>query len=194
MRVIAGSARGTILVAPQGRNVRPTTDRVKEAMFSIIQFRLPGARVLDLFAGSGALGIEALSRGAKSAVFVDESRASAELVKKNLQKTRLLDRSNIEVNDFRSFLTRAGSGQFDLVLLDPPYHEGLWEQAMDALSSCQTLSEYGIILCERDGAYPPVDVVGRLVLKKRYHYGKTVVDLYTVKGTEDENCGLPGQL
>lgn len=194
MRVIAGSARGTILSAPEGRNVRPTTDRVKEAMFSILQFHLPGARVLDLFAGSGALGIEALSRGAKSAVFVDESRISAELVQTNLQKTHLMDRASIEVCDFKLYLGRAGSGRFDLVLLDPPYHEGLWAQAMELLNACQTLSECGIILCERDGADPPVETVGHLLLKKRYRYGKTAVDLYTVKGTEDENCGLSGQL
>ena len=123
MRVITGSARGRKLKTLEGVDVRPTTDRVKEAVFSIVQFDVQGAAVLDLFAGSGQMGIEALSRGAKLAVFVDSSKRSLEVVRDNLKTTGLAPSSRVVTMDYKSFL--AGTrDQFDIAFLDPPYHQG----------------------------------------------------------------------
>ena len=119
MRVITGIARGKRLVTPDTYDVRPTSDKVKEALFSALQFDIEGRRVLDLFAGSGQLGIEALSRGAKSCVFVDNSRASINLVKKNLEITGLEDNAKVIQSDFSSFAAMSRD-TFDLVFLDPP--------------------------------------------------------------------------
>ena len=120
MRVITGTARGRVLRTLEGEDVRPTTDRVKEAVFSIIQFEIEGRRVLDLFAGSGQLGIEALSRGAASATFVDMSKDSLSAVKYNLEHTKLGDNAKVVQTDALSFL-KLTKDKFDLVFLDPPY-------------------------------------------------------------------------
>ncbi len=121
MRVIAGTAKGHRLTAPEGRRVRPTTDRVKEALFSSLQTRLPGARVLDLFAGSGALGIEALSRGAASATFVERDRRALQALRQNLDHTDTSPRARVEAADVMVVLQRLAGDRFDIVLLDPPY-------------------------------------------------------------------------
>ena len=120
MRVITGTARGRVLRTLEGEDVRPTTDRVKEAVFSIIQFEIEGRRVLDLFAGSGQLGIEALSRGAASATFVDMSKDSLSTVKYNLEHTKLGDNAKVVQTDALSFL-KLTKDKFDIVFLDPPY-------------------------------------------------------------------------
>ena len=120
MRVITGTARGRVLRTLEGEDVRPTTDRVKEAVFSIIQFEIEGRRVLDLFAGSGQLGIEALSRGADSATFVDMSKDSLATVKYNLEHTKLGDRAKVIQTDALSFL-KLTKDRFDIVFIDPPY-------------------------------------------------------------------------
>ena len=124
MRVITGTARGRRLVTREGEAVRPTTEKVKEAMFSMIQFRIEGRRALDLFAGSGQLGIEALSRGAREVVFVDSSADSAAVVRQNLETTRLAPAAKVYRTDFAAFLQRGGE-PFDLAFLDPPYRTGL---------------------------------------------------------------------
>ena len=118
MRIITGIARGKRLETLEGNDVRPTPERVKEALFSIIQFQIEGRRVLDLFAGSGQLGIEALSRGAKQAVFVDASKKSLDVVRRNLEHSGLQDYAQVHQMDFESFLMRE-QGKFDLVFLDP---------------------------------------------------------------------------
>ena len=120
MRVITGSARGRVLLPVAGMDVRPTTDKVKEAVFSAIQFEVEGARVLDLFCGSGQMGIEALSRGAQSCVFVDSSRASQDVTKKNLTTTGLMKQARVAAMDYQMFL-KSSKDTFDLVFLDPPY-------------------------------------------------------------------------
>ena len=119
MRVVSGTARGTALKTPDGMATRPTTDRVKEAMFSIIQFDLPGAKVLDLFGGSGQLGIEALSRGAKSAVFVDFAPAACKLMEENLKRTKLQEKGRVVRSDYLSYLKNCRE-KFDIILLDFP--------------------------------------------------------------------------
>ena len=133
MRVITGTARGRVLRTLEGEDVRPTTDRVKEAVFSIIQFEIEGRRVLDLFAGSGQLGIEALSRGAASATFVDMSKDSLSTVKYNLEHTKLGDNAKVVQTDALSFL-KLTRDRFDIVFLDPPYASSLVTDSMKLLS------------------------------------------------------------
>jgi 16S rRNA (guanine(966)-N(2))-methyltransferase RsmD len=124
MRVIAGVARGVPLAAPRGKDTRPITDRVKETLFGILGDRVPEARVLDLYAGSGAIGIEALSRGAASASFVERGREAARIIGANLERTHLTDRGDVHAVDVMRFLASAPDGaRYDLVVLDPPYEE-----------------------------------------------------------------------
>ena len=128
MRVITGTARGRVLKELMGMETRPTTGKVKESLFSIIQFDIEGRRVLDLFAGTGQLGIEALSRGAAECVFVERRSDAVHLVQENLALCRLTDRAHVRQGDALAYL-RSGE-KFDLVFLDPPYASGLLEQAL----------------------------------------------------------------
>lgn len=148
MRVISGTARGIQLKAPSGMLTRPTIDRVKEAMFSIIQFDLPGAIVLDLFGGTGQLGIEALSRGAAKAVFVDERREACQLIRENLRRTHLENQAAVLQSDYMAYLNRV-KDTFDIVLLDPPFAEVFLENAICKLSEIDILHSGGIIVAER---------------------------------------------
>lgn len=177
MRVITGSARGTVLKAPKGMQTRPTMDQVKEGLFSAIQFEIEGRRVLDLFAGSGQLGIEALSRGAKHAVFIDASREACSVIRENLAKTRLAGRAQLVQSDYLGYLARCRE-TFDLVFLDPPYAEVFLETALKKISEIDILSDSGIIICERPVQKQlPGDVPG-LLHYRDYRYGKTAVTLY----------------
>lgn len=175
MRVITGSARGRRLITLEGLDVRPTSDMVKEAMFSIVQFELEGAMVLDLFAGSGQLGIEALSRGARFAVFVDSSRESQEVTRQNLQSTELAKNSRVAAMDSLSFL-QTTKDSFDIALLDPPYHKGIIEQALPLLAP--HMNESGIILCESAADETLPIEAGRFAKKKEYRYGKIKLTAY----------------
>ena len=177
MRVVAGKVRGTALKTPDGMETRPTTDRVKEAMFSIIQFDLPGAKVLDLFAGTGQLGIEALSRGARSAVFVDRSDKACRLVRENLLKTKLDSCAKIIINDYASYLQSCNES-FDIILLDPPYAEVFLEKCLKLITEIDILHSGGIIVCER-----PIDKDLSLdflgyTRSKDYKYGNTLLTVY----------------
>ncbi|MBE6780674.1 MAG: 16S rRNA (guanine(966)-N(2))-methyltransferase RsmD [Ruminococcaceae bacterium] len=175
MRVITGIARGKRLVTPDGSDVRPTSDKVKEALFSALQFDIEGRRILDLFAGSGQLGIEALSRGAKSCVFVDNSRASINLVKKNLEITGLSSNAKVIQSDFASFAAMSRD-TFDIVFLDPPYAAGMLVDAIKAV--LPLMSDYGMIICE----YPPEvnlpEEVGGFNIHRTYRYGKINAAIY----------------
>lgn len=177
MRVITGKARGVTLKTPNGMQTRPTADRVKEALFSIIQFDVPGARVLDLFGGSGQLGIEALSRGAKSAVFVDASDAACALIRENLKRTKLSDDAKVVRSDYMSYL-KTCRDSFEIVLLDPPYAEVFLENALKSLSEIDILQSGGIIVAERPvGKELPWDFPG-FTRSKDYKYGNTLLTLY----------------
>jgi 16S rRNA (guanine(966)-N(2))-methyltransferase RsmD len=147
MRVIAGSAKGCALKPPEGRSTRPTTDRVKESLFAVIQFEIAGSRVLDLFAGSGALGIEALSRGATWAVFVDKDEKSTALVRENLTKARLLAKAEVQKKDYAAAL-RGFSQGFDIIFLDPPYAQGLYEDTLNRILQHECLNDGGVIIVE----------------------------------------------
>ena len=178
MRVISGRARGSSLYALDGMNTRPTTDRVKEAMFSIIAPYIPNSCVLDLFAGSGALGIEALSRGAKSCVFVENSTPALSVVKKNLEKTRLSEYANVLKGDYKSFLNSASAG-FDVILLDPPYNKKMCDIALGIIYEKNLLSDGGIILCEMEFR-EYIDTA--FSVRKEYKYGKTKLTLLDRNG------------
>jgi len=150
LRVIAGIAKGKPLAAPKGQNTRPTTDRVKESLFAVIQFDVAGRSVLDLFAGSGALGIEALSRGAENAVFVDERSDCIDTVLENLGKTGLAEKARAIKADFISVLRKLQGEKFSLVFLDPPYRAGYYEKALSALIEYALLMEDAIVVMEKD--------------------------------------------
>ena len=177
MRVIAGKAKGSVLKTPNGFATRPTTDRVKEAMFSIIQFDLPGAKVLDLFGGTGQLGIEALSRGASYATFVDESATACKLISENLKKTGFDSSANVVRNDYLAYL-RSTTRKYDIILLDPPYAEVFLENAIKMITEIDILQSGGIIVTER-----PIEKQLDLFFdgfsrSRDYKYGNTLLTLY----------------
>ena len=177
MRVITGSARGVRLKTPEGLDTRPTTERVKEALFSAIQFEIEGRRVLDLFAGSGQLGIEALSRGAERAVFVDAGKNAAALVKENLRRSKLTDKAQVVQTDYLSYLSRCRE-KFGLIFLYPPYAEKFLENALEKIVEFDILSSGGIIVAERpEGKELPQEFEG-YTRSRDYRYGITLITLY----------------
>ena len=177
MRVITGKARGIVLKTPDGMLTRPTADRVKEALFSIIQFDIPGARVLDLFGGTGQLGIEALSRGAANAVFVDAREDACRLIRENLKRTKLEVQGKVVRADYMQYLNRC-SEKFDIIILDPPYAEVFLENALKSLSEIDILQSGGIIICERPMEKEmPWEFEG-FTRSKDYKYGRTLITIY----------------
>lgn len=177
MRVITGKARGVQLKTPDGLTTRPTADRVKEALFSIIQFDIPGAKVLDLFGGTGQLGIEALSRGAISATFVDAGEPACRLIKENLKRTRLEADGKVVRSDYMEFLSRCRE-QYNIIFLDPPYAEVFLENALKKITEIDILASGGIIVAERPlGKELPWDFEG-YTRSRDYKYGKVLLTLY----------------
>ncbi len=172
MRVIAGSAKGHKLLSPAGMDVRPTLDRVKESLFSILYPYLSEAQVLDLFSGSGALGIEALSRGAESCVFVDSSSASLKCTEDNLNKTRLADRAALEKCTYEVFLKR-NSKRFDIIFLDPPYSKGIEDDVFKLLGAAA--DEKTVIVLETEA--PSAEYEGFYKIKSA-KYGRVYITLY----------------
>lgn len=177
MRVITGKARGVVLKTPDGMATRPTADRVKEALFSIIQFEVPTARVLDLFGGTGQLGIEALSRDAKSAVFVDEREDACRLIKENLRRTRLEQFGKVVRADYMAYL-RSCKETFDIILLDPPYAEVFLENALKTITEIDILETGGIIVAERPAGKDLLWEFPGYTRSKDYKYGKTLLTIY----------------
>ena len=175
MRVITGSARGCRLRTLEGNDVRPTTEKVKEAMFSAIQFDVEGRRVLDLFAGSGQLGIEALSRGAESAVFIDSSKKSIEVVKQNLAAARLEDKAKVMQTDFAAYLAMTPD-RYDIVFMDPPYATGQLSSALQSVA--RVMSNYAIAVCEHPSDEPLPQQVDRFSIYKTYRFGKVAFTIY----------------
>ena len=182
MRIITGSKRGKKLITLEGEQVRPTTDRVKESLFNILQFQLEGRRFLDLFAGSGQIGLEALSRGAALAVFVDASKDSIRVVEKNVQSTGLGDKSKVITADFQSYL-RGCRERFDIAFLDPPYRMGLLEKALPLVA--ERMNPGGVILCEHPKDETLPESAGDFLQHKSYRYGKIMLTAYR-QPVEDE--------
>lgn len=175
MRVITGSARGKKLKTLDGLDVRPTTDRVKEGIFNVIQFDLPGTRFLDLFAGSGQIGIEALSRGAEYAVFIDESPKAQQVVKENLQSAGLFRQSRVMSMEAGRYL-ESSREKFDIAYLDPPYQKEILPEILPKTAA--VMAPEGMILCEhlKEDVLP--ECVSGYTLAKRYTYGKICVSVY----------------
>lgn len=179
MRVITGKARGKKLKEPSNYDIRPTTDMVKEAIFNIIQFDIEGRSVLDLFAGTGQLGIECLSRGAKDVTFVDQSKESIAIVKQNLKTCGLEGR--VVQDDSIAFLRRGA--KFDVIIIDPPYASDLINKALSVINSVDILSEGGIIVCESSREKELPAMQSPYFMKKSYNYGKVKITTY-VKETD----------
>ncbi len=184
MRVIAGSARGRKLQTLEGFDVRPTTDKVKEAIFSSIQFDIPGATVLDLFAGSGQMGIESLSRGAEKAVFVDMSAKSLNVTKSNIASLDMQESALCYQADGRDFL-RTDRNRYHIVFLDPPYNKGLIEEVLPLLE--ERMVAGGKVICEHESELNLPESIGSLTMKKKYRYGKINVTVYISREEEAED-------
>lgn len=182
MRVITGSARGRQLKELAGMETRPTTGKVKEGLFSAIQFDIEGSRVLDLFAGTGQLGIEALSRGAAYCTFVDQRTDAVKLIRENLELCRLAERAEVRQGDAMACL-RSG-GKYDIIFLDPPYASGLLESALETIMTFDICREHGIIVAEsaEDKVLPQVK--GPYRVYREYHYGKIKLTVYH-RGSEE---------
>lgn len=185
MRVIAGSARGTRLVAPRGMQTRPTADRVREALFSILQCRcnLEGARVLDICAGTGAMGIEALSRGAASCCFIENDRNAQASLKTNSLAARCADRAELlEMDAPRALRLLAGRNScFDIVFFDPPYASGLYKIIPEALIELSLLADHGLLVTESQSRNILPERIGCLIKVDRRVYGDTALDLYVLE-------------
>lgn len=173
MRIITGTAKGCQLKTPKGMNTRPTSDRVKESLFSILGNEVVGVRVLDIFAGTGGLGLEALSRGAASAIFVD--KVTSDIIEDNVRRCRLEDRAQVMKGDVFAVLQRleARGSQFDLVFCDPPYHMGLWEKAMTLLAEGTLLADKALLVVESGGDENELPELPQLKLLRNQRYGAT---------------------
>lgn len=176
MRVVAGTCRGRRLREPENEMIRPTTDRVKEALFSIIQFSIPGAVVLDMFGGTGQLAIEALSRGAEKAVIVDASPDAVKLIRQNLKTCGLEDKADVVNADSTLYVKNAA--KYDLVFLDPPYDTELLEKALKNAIEIDILKDNGIIICETRAEKVLPDLPLPYRKGKEYRYGKIKLTVY----------------
>lgn len=182
MRIISGEHRGRKLLDFEGQAIRPTTDRVKEAMFNLIQEYIPEASVLDLFGGSGALSLEALSRGAKKAICIDKDKRAADIIRKNTQTLNYTDKCEILNTDSMEYLKRCGQ-QFDIVFLDPPYNKGFIEPILASLIRYDIPGEEGIVVLESDDTDFCRETEGLTILKQR-KYGRTYITVYKRKKSE----------
>ncbi|MCL2773163.1 MAG: 16S rRNA (guanine(966)-N(2))-methyltransferase RsmD [Oscillospiraceae bacterium] len=205
MRIIAGTARGTVLQTIDGESTRPTLGRVKENFFNAINFDVCDARVLDLFAGSGQLGLEALSRGAKEAVFVDSSAECVEIIRKNAQKAKLYEKCNIYKYDYSEYLSGLkkrrdfdNSGKFDIIFIDPPYDSDmkLIKDSVKRLFKDSFVSDRGLIICETGNGNQPDfngDVVNNFSRSRVYKYGKIYITILANTLSNDSREGESGK-
>lgn len=176
MRIITGKARGVRLATLEGIATRPTTEKVKEAVFSMIQFDIEGRRVLDLFAGSGQMALEALSRGAKNAVLVDASKEAAEIIRKNALKTKLFSDARVIVNDYKLAIRQLAGEKFDIVFIDAPYAAKLTGDALQRLCDAELLTDGATVICESDDDKTFENET--LTLFKQAHYGRVYITVY----------------
>lgn len=175
MRVITGKARGRLLETLKGDDVRPTTDKVKEAIFSAIQFELEGRRFLDLFAGCGQMGIEALSRGCTTATFIDRSKMSTRVIERNLTVTNLKQFADVRTMDSVDFI-KSTPEEFDIIFLDPPYNKGILQEIMPLCA--QRIKKTGVIICESALNDEILQKYYKFTLDRQRTYGKIKVSIY----------------
>ena len=184
MRIITGSARGIKLITLDGLETRPTAERTKEAVFSMLQFELEGRRVLDLFAGSGQMALEAISRGAESAVMLDKSKDAVNVINKNVEKTRLADKSKVFCSDCFDYISRNKGEKFDLVFIDPPYALKLVGKSLKALLEGGMLKPTSLIVCESGEADVFADDTAlgeKFETVKSGKYGVAYINIFTPK-------------
>lgn len=188
MRIITGSARGIKLVTLEGEETRPTAERVKEAIFSMIQFEIEGRRVLDLFAGSGQMSLEALSRGAAKATMIDINGDATKIIKTNAQKTKLYDKCVVLNGDCKKFIKGfSGKEQFDIIFVDPPYERRMIPEILNYLTKFDVIAPNGLVICE-DDREKPFEFDG-LTLRRHAKYGRiyvTVLEKSNDGETENE--------
>ena len=175
MRINTGSAKGTRLETLEGNDTRPTSEKVKEAIFSAIQFNVGGRHVLDLFCGSGQMALEALSRGATRAVMVDSSRSAVEITKRNAQRTHLFSKCVVLASDYKAYL-KATKDKFNLIFLDPPYEDGKMDKLIDELKEHDVIDSNAIIVCETSMTGIPRE--DHFPVAKTYRYGKIAVTIF----------------
>ena len=191
MRIVAGEFRGRNLFAPEGAETRPTADRVRESIYNILALRVPGAEVLDLFAGSGALALEAISRGARFAALCDVSRDAARVIERNIALVRAEDRTLFVHADWRDALSRLRGRKFSIVFLDPPYRmEDVYASAAEAMRALGLLAE-GAVLVMEHAIETPLKLPAGFEIYDERRYGKTAVALVREK---PDDRSLPGQL
>lgn len=200
MRIISGASRGRKLVQIQGKDIRPTSDRAKEALFNILGPDIQNKRVLDMFAGTGALGLEALSRGAQSAVFVDAARSSCNIIKQNIQLCRIADQAQILCHDLVNAPLPVFNHTFDLIFMDPPYHKGYPEQVLGKQGFLELLAPGAIIIVEQSDKETLNNPVNSLDKYQEKKYSRTTLTFWRESATDDkdtydlprtENCHLP---
>jgi len=184
MRIITGDFKGRKLETPQGFDIRPTTDKVKEAIFNLLMNDIYGKVCCDLFAGTGSLGLEALSRGAAKCYFGDSARTSINLVKLNISKCKAEDRSIVIPGDYQKVLGRINE-KVNIFFLDPPYKAGLYEKCLMQIDSLDLLASQGIILAEHGVRDLMPENVGRLMKVRERKYGKTMVSIYRYADESD---------
>lgn len=188
MRIITGIAKGIVLKTLPGDATRPTAERVKEAVFSMLQFDIEDRSVLDLFSGSGQMGLEALSRGASSATLVDKSRDAVKIIEENAKKTRLFDKTTIIQSDYLDFIRRNSDKKFDIIILDPPYAKGFYIPALKAMLDADMIKPSSIIVCE-SGAEEifgdEIDLKSRFSILKQTKYASTYITLLNL--TKEDN-------
>ncbi len=188
MRVISGKVRGLKLDTPKNLDVRPTTDRVKESLFNIINPYIRESNILDLFAGTGSLGIECLSRGAKNCVFVDKSKESIGIVKSNIKKARVENESTILNIDFKDAVKRLSvqKQKFDVIFMDPPYYENMFIDCLKSIDELNLLKEDGLVVVEHDTNDLFDDNIGRLYKSREKKYGNTTITFYKLEEVDGE--------
>ena len=182
MRVIAGTARGRRLKELPGMDTRPTTDKVKESLFNIIQFDIEGRRVLDLFGGTGQLGIEALSRGAARCTFVDTNRQAAAIIRENLKMVGFDRLAEVHQTDAAAFLAGCRE-RYGLIFLDPPYQSQLLENCIQTVAKFDILSEHGIMVCESAAEKQLPELEAPYEKGREYRYGKIKLTVYRRQGS-----------
>ena len=187
VRIITGEAKGKKLVTLEGEATRPTSDRIKGAMFSSIQFDIENRRVLDLFAGSGQIGLEAMSRGAESVTFVDAAREAMEIVKENARRTGYFDRARFSVSDYRNYIRKAsGRERFDLVFIDPPYAMECCADAVLRLAEAELIIPGALLVLESGTeVIDPAALPGFEVLRSASYGKKTSVHVLIYRGGSD---------
>lgn len=185
MRVISGTARGRRLKELQGMDTRPTTDKVKESLFNIIQFDIEGRKILDLFGGTGQLGIEALSRGADHCTFVDQRRDAVSLIRENVKTCGFQVKSHVVQGDALSFLATCRE-KYDVILLDPPYNTELLDESIKAIVKFDILREHGIMVCESASERVLPELNAPYEEGRSYRYGKIKLTVCRRAGSERE--------